>query len=282
MPLAVELTPDDLRDIDAAASEITAAGGAVSRDSRAPDGPLNYWLVCRVAILAGGIAAVSGFGIGSFLTPLLILFMPADSAVAVLALPHAWATCLRLWRLRGDIDWPTFRQFGIASAVGGLAGALLQARLASPVLTVLLAVLLLLAGSAELLRRPLPVPNGPAWRLGGGLLSGLFGGLVGNQGGIRAAALLGFHLSPRAIVATATASALLVDAARVPVYLVTQGPAHFRGAGARARNSARGDHRDISRRPILSRIPATQYRRILGALLCALGALLLLLAATRI
>ena len=243
---------------------------------------MNYWVVLPVAILAGGIAAVSGFGIGSFLTPLLILSMPADSAVAVLALPHAGATCLRLWRLRGDIDWPTFRQFGVASAVGGLAGALLQARLASPVLTVLLGVLLVVAGSAELLRRPLPVPNGPTWRLGGGFLSGFFGGLVGNQGGIRSAALLGFHLSPRAIVATATASALLVDAARVPVYLVTQGPVILaeRALGLVILVGVTiGTFLGV---PILSRIPATQYRRILGALLCALGALLLFLAATRI
>ncbi len=242
---------------------------------------MSYWLVLPVAILAGGIAAVSGFGIGSFLTPLLIFFLPADAAVAVLALPHAWATCLRLWRLHGDIDSPTFRQFGIASAVGGLAGALLQARLASPVLTVLLGGLLLLAGFAELLRRPLPVPNGPAWRLGGGLLSGLFGGLVGNQGGIRAAALLGFHLSPRAIVATATASALLVDAARVPVYLVTQGAAisaEWELGLVILLGVTIGTFLGV---PILSRIPATQYRRILGALLCALGALLLFLAATR-
>ena len=149
-------------------------------------------------------------------------------------------------------------------------------------LTVLLGVLLVVAGSAELLRRPLPVPNGPTWRLGGGFLSGFFGGLVGNQGGIRSAALLGFHLSPRAIVATATASALLVDAARVPVYLVTQGPVILaeRALGLVILVGVTiGTFLGV---PILSRIPATQYRRILGALLCALGALLLFLAAARI
>jgi uncharacterized membrane protein YfcA len=52
----------------------------------------------------------------------------------------------------------------------------------------------------------------------------MFGGLVGNQGGIRAAALLGFRLSARAFVATATASALFVDAARVPIYVLTARP----------------------------------------------------------
>ena len=44
-----------------------------------------------------------------------------------------------------------------------------------------------------------------------GLLSGLFGGLAGNQGGLRAAAMLSLSLSPVRYVATATATAMLVD-----------------------------------------------------------------------
>jgi uncharacterized membrane protein YfcA len=56
-----------------------------------------------------------------------------------------------------------------------------------------------------------------------GLLSGLFGGLVGNQGGLRAAGLLAFDLPPRAYLATGTAVALLIDAARTPVYVARAG-----------------------------------------------------------
>ncbi len=55
-----------------------------------------------------------------------------------------------------------------------------------------------------------------------GALSGMFGGLVGNQGGIRSAALLGFDLKRDEFVATATAIALLVDVFRMPVYAATQ------------------------------------------------------------
>jgi uncharacterized membrane protein YfcA len=55
-----------------------------------------------------------------------------------------------------------------------------------------------------------------------GALSGFFGGLVGNQGGIRSAALLGFDIRKEALVATATAIALLVDAARMPVYFAVE------------------------------------------------------------
>ena len=43
-----------------------------------------------------------------------------------------------------------------------------------------------------------------------------------SQGGIRSAAMLGFDLPKERFVATATAIALLVDAARMPVYVVVE------------------------------------------------------------
>lgn len=228
-------------------------------------------LIGAVAIVAGAVAAVSGFGIGSLLTPVLVLSMPTARAVAVLALPHAVATAIRWLRLRSAVHWPTFRQFGLASAVGGLAGAALQSRLGSPVLTAVLGGLLLVAGASELLERRIPLPQAPAGRLLGGILSGLFGGLVGNQGGIRAAALLGFQLPPRQLVATATASALLVDAARIPIYLLSQGPAiaaHVPLGVAASIGATIGTFLGV---PVLSRIPPRAYRRILGTLLLLVG-----------
>ena len=55
-----------------------------------------------------------------------------------------------------------------------------------------------------------------------GALSGVFGGIVGNQGGIRSAAMFGFDLKAQEFVATSTAIALAVDCARMPVYVMVQ------------------------------------------------------------
>jgi uncharacterized protein len=231
----------------------------------------SQWLVGAASVLAGAIAAVSGFGIGSLLTPLLMLSMPTAHAVAVLAIPHALATTIRWLRLRSDVHLPTFKQFGIASAVGGLAGAALQTQLASPVLTIVLALLLVVAGTTELARRRIPLPPTRFWRLLGGMLSGLFGGLVGNQGGIRAAALLGFQLPPRQLVATATASALLVDAARVPIYFLSAGPAIARATSLWIVISVGVTIGTFLGVPLLSWIPESTYRRLVGGLLLLLG-----------
>ena len=231
-----------------------------------------------LGVLGGAVAAVSGFGIGSILTPFLLLTFPAAEAVAIVALPHVVATSLRLWSLRSDIDWPTFRQFGVASAAGGLAGAALQPVLGSVVLTLVLAALLLAAGGSELARRPVPLPPTRFWRLSGGTLSGLFGGLVGNQGGIRAAALLGFRLETRALVATSTASALLVDAARVPVYLVVRGDIVQANAPLVLAGTVGVVLGTFVGVPVLGRMPRALYRQIVGALLVALGVGLAIMA----
>lgn len=106
------------------------------------------------------------------------------------------------------------------SAFGGLAGSLLYSYVQSRVLAVLLGSLLLFAGITQFfgLLDKMRFGNRMAWV--SGVVSGIFGGMVGNQGGIRSAALLGFGLSREAFVATATGIALLVDGARVPVYLI--------------------------------------------------------------
>lgn len=236
-------------------------------------------IVFSVAVLAGAIAAVSGFGIGSLLTPLLLMWFPAPTAVALVAIPHAIASTVRWLRLRQDVDRRVFVQFGIASVIGGLIGAVLQAVLRGDLLTAVLAVLLLIAGTSEILRRPIPLPQAPGARLLAGTLSGLFGGLVGNQGGIRSAALLGFGLSSRQLVATATASAVLVDLARVPVYLATSGDAILSQVPlvlVASSGVVAGTYAGV---PLLRRVPVRLYRPLLGWLLAALGVSLMLAGA---
>jgi uncharacterized membrane protein YfcA len=150
--------------------------------------------------------------------------MDTGLAVAAVSLPHVAGTAFRLWLLETRaIDRRVFWNFGLTSAAGGLTGALLQAWAGGRVLSMVFGGLLLFAAISEVsgLARRMRFTGPAAWIAGA--LSGLLGGLVGNQGGIRSAALLGFGLSKQALVATATAVALLVDGARVPVYLSSHG-----------------------------------------------------------
>ncbi|HJR16715.1 MAG TPA: TSUP family transporter, partial [Gemmatimonadales bacterium] len=74
--------------------------------------------VLVIAFLAGGTAAITGFGIGSLLTPLLAVQLGAQLAVAAVAVPHAAGTALRCARLRRAVDKSVLWRFGIPSAAG--------------------------------------------------------------------------------------------------------------------------------------------------------------------
>jgi hypothetical protein len=234
-------------------------------------------VLALASFVAAAIAAVTGFGIGSLITPVLARapgaagFVGTRLAVAAVALPHFVGSAQRFWILRRHVDRRVVLRFGITSAAGGLAGALLNAWASSRALSVVFGVLLILAGVSELTGWIGRVRWSRSASWVAGALSGFLGGLVGNQGGIRSAAMLGFEVPKESFVATATAIALFVDVARLPVYVATQGAA-IAGlwrlllvaivavvigtiAGAR----------------VLRRIPERLFRRVVAVLLLALG-----------
>lgn len=232
-------------------------------------------LIAVAGFLAGAIASVTGFGIGSVLTPLLSLHLGTRLAVAVVSIPHLAATFIRFWMLRRHVDISVLINFGILSAAGGLTGALLQSATADRLLTLVFALLLLLAGISGLSGHAAKLRFGPKAAWIAGAASGIFGGLVGNQGGIRSAALLGFGLKPHAFVATATAIALVVDAARMPVYFVTLAHELLSAAAAITLATIGAVVGTFSGAGLLHRIPEHLFHRLLGGVILALGGFML-------
>src|SRR5205814_492514 len=125
-------------------------------------------VIAACAIVAGAIASVSGFGIGSLLTPLFATLVGAKVAVAAVAIPHLVATALRLAMLWRAIDRRVFIRFGIASAAGGLLGALLHARIGNTLLTAVFGLVLVGAGTLGVtgLSRRLRFGGRAAWIAG--------------------------------------------------------------------------------------------------------------------
>jgi len=232
-------------------------------------------LVALVALAAGAIAAISGFGIGSLLTPLLAAWVGTKVAVAAVAIPHFAATAYRFWILRAHVDRKVLMSFGLTSAAGGLAGALLHAHASNPSLTLIFGIILVFVGGMGMtgLAENLRFSGWRAWLAGA--VSGFLGGLVGNQGGLRSGAMLGFDVSKEAFIATATATGLLVDVARLPVYLVTQGsdilsiwPLVLIATLGTVVGTVAGA-------TLLRRIPTPLYRRVVSVIILALGVFML-------
>jgi uncharacterized membrane protein YfcA len=235
-------------------------------------------LTLAVAIAAGAVASVTGFGIGSLLTPILALRVETHLAVAAVGIPHVVGTAIRLAFLTHQIDRRVLWTFGVTSAAGGLTGALLYEAASSRSLTVVFGLLLLFAAASEMtgLTKRLRFRGWVA--LTAGALSGFLGGLVGNQGGIRSAALLGFNLPKQTFVATATAIALFVDGARLPIYLASES-AELLSLGRWIAVATVGvTIGTLIGNRTLARLDERVFRRVLAVIIAALGVAMLVRA----
>jgi uncharacterized membrane protein YfcA len=223
------------------------------------------------AVAAGTIASVAGFGIGSMLTPLLAARVGTRLAVAAVSIPHLFGTAIRFWVLRGNVHRQTFLWFGLTSAGGSLAGALLHEWASNRALSIVLGGLLLFVAWSQWtgMMDRVRVGRGAAWIAGA--VSGTFGGLVGNQGGIRSAALLAFDLDKASFVATATAVGLIVDAARMPIYIVAEREDLWRIAPLIAVLAAAVVAGTLIGSRLLGTVSDRQFRRMIAVLLFALG-----------
>jgi hypothetical protein len=121
--------------------------------------------------------------------------------------------------------------------------------------------------------------GGPVALVAGGL-SGLLGGLVGNQGGIRSGALLGFDLSKEAFVATATAVGVVVDAARMPAYFITQGGDIKRIWALVLVATIGALLGTLFGERLLKRIPEHRFRQVVAVILLMLGVYMILKGGT--
>ena len=96
--------------------------------------------------------------------------------------------------------------------------------------------------------------------------------LAVNQGGIRSGALLGFDLSKEAFVATATAVGVVVDAARMPAYFITQG-GDIKRIWILVLTATLGALiGTLFGERLLKRIPEDRFRQVVAVLLLLLGA----------
>ena len=195
---------------------------------------MDYLLICLAALLASGLTLFSGFGLGTILTPVFALFFPVPAAVAMTAIVHLANNLFKIGLVGRDADWRVVLRFGLPAALAAIAGASLLALFAGlpalatyelggrihEVTPVKAAIGLLIVGFAllELSPRFAKVAFPPRWLPLGGLLSGFFGGLSGNQGALRSAFLIKAGLSKEAYVGTGAACTVLVDSVRLVVY----------------------------------------------------------------
>ncbi|QHL87088.1 TSUP family transporter [Nibribacter ruber] len=195
---------------------------------------LDYLLICAVAFLASGMTFFSGFGLGTLMVPVFALFFPIEIAIALTAIVHFLNNLFKLVLIGRHADKSIILRFGIPSMIAAVLGAWLLSSLAhlpawgqyqlndhtfflTPVKSII-AVLMVIFALFDLVPSLKNLSFPPRFLPLGGLLSGFFGGLSGNQGALRSAFLVKTGIPKEAFIATGVVIACLIDVSRLAVY----------------------------------------------------------------
>lgn len=195
---------------------------------------MELFLIGGIAFLASVLTLFSGFGLGTVLMPVFALFFPISFAVTATAVVHFANNIFKFSLMAKHANWSVVIHFGIPAALAALAGAALlhifdqmliigsytlgESIFKLTVIKTVIGFLIVFFALFELSPWFQQIAMPPKWLPLGGVLSGFFGGLSGNQGALRSAFLLKAGLSKNAFVATGVVSAILVDATRLIVY----------------------------------------------------------------
>ncbi len=204
---------------------------------------MDYIVICIVALFVSGLTLFSGFGLGTVLMPAFALFFPVPVAVAATAIVHLANNVFKVGLVGRHADWAVVARFAIPGAIAALFGAALLNLFANlpPLVTysfagqshevsaVKLVIGVIIIGFAffELLPSLSQMSFDRKYLTVGGILSGFFGGLSGNQGALRSTFLIKAGLSKQAFIGTGTVAAVIVDVARLLVYGLTFYAARF-------------------------------------------------------
>jgi len=198
---------------------------------------MDFLMITLVTVLASALTFFSGFGLGTLLLPVFVLFFPLQIAIAATAVVHLANNVFKAVLVGNKADWGVLARFAIPAAGMAILGALLLDRLnAFPVLyryqlgeawfavtlvKVLVAGVMLLFAMIEFLPVTKNLAFHPKWVPVGGAVSGFFGGLSGHQGALRAAFLVRLGLNKDTFIGTTILSAIVIDISRLLVYGVS-------------------------------------------------------------
>ena len=191
-------------------------------------------LAVAAAFLASIVTFFTGFGLGTVLLAVFVLIFPVNFAIAATAVVHLANNVFKLCLVGKFARKDILLRFGITALLAACAGAYLLTFIESQQLRFTYEFL-----GKQLTTTPVRIVIGslmaffalidlsgvsekwvidPKWMPAGGILSGFFGGLSGNQGAFRTMFLLKAGLSKEELIGTGAAIGLFVDVGRLAIY----------------------------------------------------------------
>jgi uncharacterized membrane protein YfcA len=191
-------------------------------------------IISLVAFLVSILTFFSGFGLGTILTPAFMLFFPIELSIGLTGIVHFLNNLFKLFLVGKNANKEILIRFGIPAIVAAFIGAWVLVQIPTSqvlysysvfgklievsVLKFTMALLLAFFAVLDLVPFLNRIQFGIKQLPIGGVLSGFFGGLSGNQGALRSAFLIKVGLSKEVFVATTVVISCFVDFTRLSVY----------------------------------------------------------------
>lgn len=191
-------------------------------------------IIAVIAFATSILTFLSGFGLGTILIPVFVIFFPVDLSIALIGVIHFCNNLFKIALVGKYASRQIVIKFGIPAIVASFAGAWSLLRISGlpplyeyssgvhvheiTIVKVVIALLLIFFALFEIAPEFQKIHVKSSSLPVGGLLSGFFGGLSGLQGAIRSAFLIKSGLSKEAYIGTTVVIACLIDASRLSVY----------------------------------------------------------------
>ncbi|MCH2232098.1 MAG: sulfite exporter TauE/SafE family protein [Crocinitomicaceae bacterium] len=196
---------------------------------------MEFIIVALTVLFGAGLTFFSGFGLGTLMLPVFSIFFDLPIAVGATATVHLANNVFKFALVSKHIHFATLIRFGLPALIFAFIGSMLLTVFdhSAPLYTFEinghsfnLTIVKITIGSLMMFfawfdldprfdnlsvkKRHIPL---------GGVLSGFFGGLSGHQGAFRAAFLAKAGLTKEQFIGTSNAVSLIVDLARLSIYL---------------------------------------------------------------
>lgn len=191
-------------------------------------------IISVVAFLSAILTFFSGFGLGTILTPVFMLFFPVELAIALTGVVHFFNNIFKILLVGKNANKSVLIRFGIPAVIFAFIGAwillhipdvksLFAYQLFGKTFEVypvkfIISILLIIFASMDLIPYFQNLQFSKDKLSIGGALSGFFGGLSGNQGALRSAFLIKAGLTKETFIGTAVVVSIFVDFTRLSVY----------------------------------------------------------------
>ena len=195
---------------------------------------MEIFIISLASFLVAILTFFSGFGLGTILTPVFMIFFPVDLAIGLTGVVHFFNNIFKLLLTGRSANREVVLRFGIPAVIAAIFGAWLLLNISDlePLFTYqlfgknfevypvkfIISILLILFATIDLIPYFNTLQFSKKMLIPGGALSGFFGGLSGNQGALRSAFLIKAGLSKEAFIATAVVVSTFVDITRLSVY----------------------------------------------------------------